>query len=501
MGPMEIYRAWLNGNYTEAVAALEIQEPSAERDFLLTQAYLRWGRHPQALALLSEVLLRETDECNRARARSFQSVAFAATSDRRRSRDASRKVGERNYWDEHTNLEIALNDALAAWMWGDVSRAEAIVNQDTTQDRSRIDPYIAARFVMLRSWILAAREDYTGQANVLIEAVEQLQLAPVLDVGLMAWTVHALATLVRDIDMRRGFDLAQEVEASLQWTDELSVQHFQTVRALAWCLALQGEYIRAFRRIAAAKPLATGPVEQLLLHLDHAHIAFISGQQYVARAELSEADDLIRSYDWTTSVWEEAPALIQAAELFSGVDPHRADELLTMAAQIKGQMARNVSYSHDRRYAAMSDFAEALVREAVPGRRETARLRALRAFEVFEAIGYQWRAARCAVLIHVITGQDEWLARARELCEPYPRSFIAQEVRRREGLNVPVDRLTVRQRHIYELLCEGKSTDEIGQNLGISPNTVRIHLGRIYGTFGVKSRAQLLAKVSAAKSA
>ncbi|HEV3154434.1 MAG TPA: LuxR C-terminal-related transcriptional regulator [Candidatus Baltobacteraceae bacterium] len=499
VGLDDFQRAWLNGDYTGLLHALLAQRASPQRDLFLAQLYLRLGRHADVIQLISSMLSDPVtcSESDVARARSYQAMAHAAQGERRRAQAALGRIGPRDRWDAQTNAEIRLDDALVYWMLNDVGHADDLIRDQLAVTENDVDPYITARFVMLSSWIAAAREDYTAQAQALMESITRLRNAPVPDVGLIAWGVHALATLVRDIDMPEGFALAQEVEATLPWTADLAIQRFRTARALAWCLALQGEYIRAFRKLKEAASFTNDPADQVLVHLDRAHVSFISGQEIVARAELSEADDLIRGTDWQASASVESGALVHAAELFSGVDPHRAEELLAQAAMVKEKMARNISYAHDRRYGAMANFAEALIREALPGRRETARLRALSAFEVFDEIGYKWRAARCAILLHAITGEEQWIVRARELCASYPRSFVAQEVARRQHETLPVERLTVRQRHIYQLVREGKTTEEIGSDLGISPNTVRIHLGRIYDAFGVKSRTQLLARISA----
>ena len=492
-------RAWLSGNYATLARELAAERVSPGRELLLAQVYLRIGRHQSVLDLLGPSLAVPDffNPVERVRALSLEGVALAAQGQRRRAEGALRQIGLRDRWQPAVNVEIRLNDALVYWMLGETAHADALVSDHLFGPDSRIDPYVTARFVMLQSWIRAASEDYHGQARSLIDAIRRLQRAPEQDAGLLAWGVHALATLVRDIDIPEGFAVAQEVEAAISWTPDLAMQRFRTGRALAWCLALQGDYIRAFRKLEEVRPFARDAVDNVLVHLDRAHVAFISGQEAAARGELQAADRLIRSEDWSAPATLESGALLHAAELFSGVDAHRAEELLALAADIRRGLARNMAIAHDRRYGATANFTEALIREAVPGRRETARLRALKAFEVFAEIGYNWRAARAAILLHAITGEQQWIARAGELCRSYPRSFVAQEAARRvsEGAS-PVDRLTVRQRHIYQLVRQGKSTDQIGMELGISPNTVRIHLGRIYGAFGVRSRTQLLKRVS-----
>ena len=49
--------------------------------------------------------------------------------------------------------------------------------------------------------------------------------------------------------------------------------------------------------------------------------------------------------------------------------------------------------------------------------------------------------------------------------------------------------LTKREREVFELLIDGKSTIEIAQTLGISEKTVRNHISNAMQKLGVKGRA------------
>jgi len=55
--------------------------------------------------------------------------------------------------------------------------------------------------------------------------------------------------------------------------------------------------------------------------------------------------------------------------------------------------------------------------------------------------------------------------------------------------------LTAREREVVELAKTGMSTAAIGEQLGISPRTVEIHLLRVYRKLGVRSRGELVALV------
>ena len=82
----------------------------------------------------------------------------------------------------------------------------------------------------------------------------------------------------------------------------------------------------------------------------------------------------------------------------------------------------------------------------------------------------------------------ELLARARLLLR---RNGNGHE--HRNGHSPSLDSLTPREREVLDLLAEGRSQDEIAQELFITPKTVATHIQRILGKLGVHSRAQAVA--------
>lgn len=66
---------------------------------------------------------------------------------------------------------------------------------------------------------------------------------------------------------------------------------------------------------------------------------------------------------------------------------------------------------------------------------------------------------------------------------PVPKQAIAS--------NLP---LTARQIEVLDLIAEGKSNKEIGDELGLTAGTIKMHLSRIYKVLNAKSRTDALAK-------
>jgi DNA-binding CsgD family transcriptional regulator len=65
--------------------------------------------------------------------------------------------------------------------------------------------------------------------------------------------------------------------------------------------------------------------------------------------------------------------------------------------------------------------------------------------------------------------------------------FVLLHARR----TVPADTLTAREREIAEGFSLGETYRELGERLGLSPNTVRRHLANIYEKLGIASKAEL----------
>ena len=57
--------------------------------------------------------------------------------------------------------------------------------------------------------------------------------------------------------------------------------------------------------------------------------------------------------------------------------------------------------------------------------------------------------------------------------------------------------LTARECEILELLASGKSMKELGRDLGVSPNTVKTHVARVYDKLEVQRRVNAIEKARA----
>ncbi len=104
------------------------------------------------------------------------------------------------------------------------------------------------------------------------------------------------------------------------------------------------------------------------------------------------------------------------------------------------------------------------------------------------ARGYILKTSSTAVLEHAIS-----LALTGETFLPLPRAVlsgnVAVEAARPSGQIL--DRLTDRQRDVFQLLLAGHSNKEIARELGVLEGTVKVHVRAIMQKLGVRNRTQV----------
>ena len=104
------------------------------------------------------------------------------------------------------------------------------------------------------------------------------------------------------------------------------------------------------------------------------------------------------------------------------------------------------------------------------------------------AKGYILKSGSSALLEHAIS-----LVLSGETYVPLPRTVLVSAVAAEpeRPTNHMLDRLTDRQRDVFQLLLAGHSNKEIARSLGVLEGTVKVHLRAIMQKLGVKNRTQV----------
>lgn len=103
------------------------------------------------------------------------------------------------------------------------------------------------------------------------------------------------------------------------------------------------------------------------------------------------------------------------------------------------------------------------------------------------AAGYLVKDADRAEICRAIQAVSE----GRAVLAPEAQTALAQSLRLRFGERRPV--VTDREREVLRLTADGLSASRIGQEMHLSPATVKSHLGKVYEKLGVSDRAAAVA--------
>jgi len=349
-----------------------------------------------------------------------------------------------------------------------------------------------ARYLILRGLIAGTRGDFAVQATLTLQALDVLETSLPDATYLIANASRLIAMINRDIADEAIAARLQSVLGSIGNDDGFTGSRFHIVRSLAWTHALRGLYSDSMGFVLQALGEAENDFQRLYAYLDHAAVAVFAGEQRssTALAAYKAARQLLDSIPWGSITSDDIVALPLAAQIaseFGAADDARRYCELALAS--RGQIAARLSMAHDGRYDAFVQEAVAL---SYPGAdRKRAIAAAADAYETYKRIGFEWRAARMAILLLQLTHVETWRARAKTHLTSYPDGPFHRLLDRPRTL-------TKRQEDVLRLIRLGMNDSSIARELGISSKTVRIHLGHLFRFYAVKSRSALMAKAASA---
>jgi DNA-binding CsgD family transcriptional regulator len=388
--------------------------------------------------------------------------------------------------------ELTYQRAAAAWIVRDLAAAEQLL--DGLEARATGD--LELEVLVLRGTIASARGDVAGQGAIMLEALGRVHASS--DRSVLHWAAIAstIANLAHELPGTSLRDAAFAELGAVPWTQDLAERRFAMVRSVAWRRALDGDEFNAFRLLKEAASLAPTDAWRVTAYCDRAYFATALGERRWAEQELSDAHELAARVEWNALDGEERFALSELAELFA---PRDAALALAYVARYKDcgkRYARTLSSHQDRRVDAMEAYSFGVVQAALGRRDEAVRL-LQEAWNVYDALGYDWRAGRAARDLFSVTGDDAWRARAAGKLAAYPRSWLAiatPDTSVAASAPPELSALTPAQLAVYRLLLRGLSTAQIAAEQSRSEFTVRNHVKAIFKAFGVNSRPELLAR-------
>jgi DNA-binding CsgD family transcriptional regulator/Flp pilus assembly protein TadD len=477
---------------------------SDEAILLRGRLYLKKGKPSEAIALLTKALpkLRTSD---RAEANILLGASHARVRDpgsaRSRFAIAARELKADSPRADQLRVELACQSAAAFWIQRKVD--EASKELKPALEARDAPSYVEA--LILKSALYAARERFENQASTLLEALRVTLAQPFRDVFAWGHIVSQLSILGRELPNRSIRDAAFEQVDKVPWTEDLADQRFIATKAVGWRRALEGDYFNAFRYLKQAAACAHTVPWRVMASCDRAYLAARLGETRWSEQELHEAAELAERVEWRAIDGEERVALLLLAELYAPHDGALALSYVARFQEIGDRFNAVLSFNADRRVDALVAYSLGYVRQHLGDSAEADEMYR-KAFAIYDAIGYDWRAARAAIGLFQINGDRSWLDVAGKKLKPYPLSWLAtrlsalalshhsslvpeieSDARRRTTRE-----LTPAQQEVYELLLSGFPTRKIAKQLGRSEFTIRNHIKAIFKKLKVNSRAMLL---------
>ncbi|GAC1568524.1 MAG: hypothetical protein NVS2B3_12620 [Vulcanimicrobiaceae bacterium] len=256
--------------------------------------------------------------------------------------------------------------------------------------------HVVARTHELLGVIEATDGHYAEQLVHARRALQTLDRSAVTDVYQEAFALRNLTILARDFDIAEDARMLAARVPSLAWTNDIRRVEFTTVEALGWCSALRGDSTDALRSFRRAAAVATSDPERILIGVDRALIAREFGHRPMVVEEVEHALDLADAYNWNESAGDYRVALLTLAQVAAPIAPARARQTLERYTAIRNAMDAAYAARLEPRARAEEAYTHGLVLRA-EGRTIASTERLTSAFETWESIGYEWRAARAAL--------------------------------------------------------------------------------------------------------
>jgi DNA-binding CsgD family transcriptional regulator len=440
------------------------------------------GSATDANALLRRAHLAALDPSQSLRVRALHAVVQANLGRESETIDLREFAGV----DEDTTSLAVYWLATAAYMRSDFVAARSWMMFQTSHD-----PAIRARFLILQGFLEVAQyESFAKQADLTRQALTILKAEAPEELYLIANAMQILAHLSREMPLIESVIELEGLNKSISWTSGLLHARFHTLRTLGWARAVNGDKLGGLRSAARALNCASNDVLRMFAHLDYASVAIFAGERISAHAQFDLARDCVDSIDWSTVNGDNIVALPLAAEVAAELrESELAQRYCEMALKYQPNISKHFLLSHGHRLRALIGSAIAL--SYVDADRPRAMLEAIDAHAYFARVGFEWRAARMALLLHQLTRRREWRARAAEHLAHYPASPFDRLL---DSTGVAHRTLTRRQLDVLELISSGHNDHEICEELDMSFGTLRVHVSKLLRHFAAKNRTELALK-------
>jgi len=480
----EAERLWLLAEYDRAIAILIRLEPNERVIALLAKILSRQRKTVEAVALVETYCKAHGD---RPLLCAIAACAAAQFEPANVVDDWIARVGWLRLCPARVRGEAAFYVAQAYWISARYDEAEIIIPM-TCADGS---PNGTLRSRILVGLQHGVKGRYAAQARVLAFAMTRAR-GQFVETFLLANALHTLAGLAAELPNVIDTVALQQHFDQVAWPEQKIMSRFQAMRCLASRYAMDGKFEQAYRLLWQAVKSAPTSACKLHVSLDLVRFAQWCGDARYAHANLCRAIEFAGVHDLSNLTADEMPVLLNFAEALAESNSEQALRWITRYEDMKLD-DRLGSLLRDHRLEAAANFARGVVHHHA-GNRVPAEDALRKAFEVFSAIGYDWRAARAAFILHEITRAKKWASACKKYLGDYPPNTIgkAGALAIAAFYDPEYGSLTPAERELFQmLLVDNLSLRDIAAKSHRAIGTCKLHLKAVMKKLGAHSQEEL----------
>jgi hypothetical protein len=323
--------------------------------------------------------------------------------------------------DQSVRIEAAFRLALAQWTRGALSEAERTVERYLPES---LDAARTSRHEML-GWIEVARIHYRKAGEHFRAALAGYDAAKMQDEWLHQRVIQALTLIAYetlDFELVRGLEFP-EVPLGAETSEPACF----ALQNRAWLELLAGCELDALDLFQRARALASTPSLVAIGELNLATYHRVRGGETSAKDHLQLAYRHLREQDWAKADADERIALLEYAIEAYYLERFSAGAMLTRYFSTALRKRASLAFETDSRVQAFEATARGVL-DSIVGRKDSAASHLIDAVSRWRKLGFRYREAISALLLHDVSASEAHLDLARRAIRGVPRSFLAREV-------------------------------------------------------------------------
>lgn len=486
-------RAWESAEYRRCLDVLGDDE-SADALTLNASALLRLARNEDVISVLGRRPDRFWGKAGPL-IHAFRGAALLRSGDATEGRREMREACLRAEGAEPSvAAEVHYYAAQSAWITKDLDEAESFAR--------RVDPSMDVLYVRaldLLGFVAMSREDFQSASRYFSLALSEYRRCSRRDEHLRGSVLASVMMLAVELLDKFLVEQVSAMRENVAWTSEMNAKRFVFEHYRGKLALLNGDPDSAYDSFETASSVAPTRGQRAMAKLDLADLEIFINEPFAARRWLSSAFRDVEGVTWSSTDAEERMALLTLARTSSRLGVSTGSNSLIRYLSAKEPQRSLAALNSDARTQAFEYEARGHVARGL-GETATARSWFVKSLDEWRRLRLRFRCVQVGAELAKI-GDDVAQQDLRDFRKSWPESLIPQRTPSTEGARSATSRrrktelpkLGPAEQRVYEKLCEGKSSALVASELGKSVHTINNQTRRIFKTFGVKTRAALVA--------